>query len=206
MKSQESGVRRKRSGVILPFTFYLLLFTFYSFGESLWLKGDERSMFSDRKAAMIGDIITVVIIESAKAQDMSSSKRGKNFEVGVPKGEGPLDFIPKLGAKGETKYKKAGATSKTGGIQAKVSASVLKVMPNGNLLIEGEKRVRIDNEEQVIYVSGIVRPEDIDPENVILSTYLADAKIEYRGEVKVSSKEKPFIGVRVFQKLFGWIF
>ncbi|MEW6680694.1 MAG: flagellar basal body L-ring protein FlgH, partial [bacterium] len=176
------------------------------FSESLWLEGSEKSIFSDHKAARIGDLITVVIVESAKAQDMSSSKRDKDLEIGVPQGTGKLDFIPKLGLKGESKYKRSGATSKAGSIQAKVTASVLKVMPNGNLLVEGEKRVRIDNEEQVVYVSGIARPEDIDPDNVVLSTYLADAKIEYRGEVKVSSKEKPFIGVRIFQKLFGWIF
>ncbi|HAW49464.1 TPA: hypothetical protein DCX16_00715 [bacterium] len=176
------------------------------FGRSLWQESQERSLFADHKAARVGDILTVVIVESAKAQDISSSKRSKDFELGLPKGEGRFDFIPKLGAKGESKYKRAGATSKAGSIQAKVSAAVIGVMPNGNLLIEGEKRVKIDNEEQVVYVSGIVRQEDINPDNVILSTYLADAKIEYRGEVKFSSKEKPFIGVRILQRLFGWIF
>lgn len=175
------------------------------FAESLWLNGQEKSLFADRKARRVGDVITVVILESAKAQDMSSSKRDKNLDLDVS-ASGALDFIPKLGGKASSKYKRGGATSKTGSIQAKVSACVLKVMPNGNLLIEGEKRVRIDNEEQVVYVSGIARPEDITPENVILSTYLADSKIEYRGEVKFSSKEKPNIFVRVFQKLFGWIF
>lgn len=175
------------------------------FADSLWLNGPEKSLFQDRKATRPGDVITVVILESAKAQDMSSSKRDKNLGLDVS-ASGALDFIPKLSGNGGSKYKRSGATSKVGSIQAKVSASVLKVMPNGNLLIEGEKRVRIDNEEQVVYVSGIARPEDITPENVILSTYLADSKIEYRGEVKFSSKEKPNIGVRIFQRLFGWIF
>ncbi|MEW6102466.1 MAG: flagellar basal body L-ring protein FlgH [bacterium] len=205
-KMQNCGKNLKKSLPCLLSTVYCLLIAFPIFSESLWLESQEKSMFADRKASRIGDVVTVVIMESAKAQDSSSNKRGKSFELGLPKGEGPLDIIPKLGAKGESKYKKDGATSRTGGVSAKVSASVLKVMPNGNLLVEGEKRVKIDNEEQVIYVSGIVRPEDINPDNVILSTYLADAKIEYRGEIKVSSKEKPFIGVRIFQKLFGWIF
>lgn len=186
----------------------IIFFVFWCsllFADSLWLKGQEKSIFADRKAMRVGDVITVVILESAKAQDISSSKRDKNLNVDVS-ASGALDFIPKLGGKSSSKYKRSGGTSKIGSIQAKVSASVLKVMPNGNLLIEGEKRVRIDNEEQVVYISGIARPEDITPENVILSTYLADSKIEYRGEVKFSSKEKPNIGVRIFQRLFGWIF
>lgn len=184
---------------------FLMFFALPLFPDSLWLNGDEKSLFADRKAMLVGDVITVVILESVKAQDMSSSKRDKNLELDVS-ASGALDFIPKLGGKGGSKYKRSGATSKKGSIQAKVSCSVLKVMPNGNLLVEGEKRVRIDNEEQVIYISGIARPEDITPENVILSTYLADSKIEYKGEVKFSSKEKPNICVRVFQRLFGWIF
>jgi flagellar L-ring protein precursor FlgH len=73
-------------------------------------------------------------------------------------------------------------------------------------MIEGEKRVKIDNQEQTVYVSGIVRPEDIQAGNVILSTYLADARIEYRGGVSLSSAEKPNIGVRILQRLIGWIF
>jgi len=204
MKSKVKSQKSKVKNLLL--TSYFLLLTSALFAKSLWLEGNEKSIFSDRKASLVGDVITVVIIESAKASDISSSKRDKNLELNVEKGIGPLKFIPKLGAKGESKYSRKGQTSKAGSIQAKVSASVIKVMPNGNLLIEGEKRVKIDQEEQVVYVSGIARPEDIDPENTILSTSLADCKIEYRGEVKFSSKERPNIGVRIFQKLFGWIF
>lgn len=194
------NVKCKINGIV-----FLMFFALSLFADSLWLNGNEKSLFADRKAMRVGDVITVVILESAKAQDISSSKRDKNLELDVS-ASGALDFIPKLGGKGNSKYKRSGATSKTGSIQAKVSCCVLKVMPNGNLLVEGEKRVKIDNEEQVIYVSGIARPDDITPENVILSTYLADSKIEYRGEVKFSSKEKPNICVRIFQRLFGWIF
>lgn len=189
----------------IVFCCFLCIFSSFVCAESLWLSSQEKSLFADRKAKRVGDVITVVILESAKAQDISSSKRDKNVNLDVSASDA-LDFIPKLSGEASSKYKRAGATSKTGSIQAKVSACVLKVMPNGNLLIEGEKRVRIDNEEQVVYVSGIARPEDITPENVILSTYLADSKIEYRGEVKFSSKEKPNIAVRIFQRLFGWIF
>ncbi|MBU1598607.1 flagellar basal body L-ring protein FlgH [bacterium] len=175
------------------------------FAKSLWMEGDERCLFSDRKAGKIGDIVTVVIVEEAKASNMNSSKRDKNLEV-TTEASGALAFLPKVGGKGESKFKRGGAVTRAGSLQAKVTAQVISVLPNGNLRIEGERKIKIDNEEETIYVSGIARPEDIQAQNVIMSTYLAEAKIEYRGAVSLSSKEKPNVGVRVLQKLIGWMF
>jgi len=173
--------------------------------KSLWMEGDEMGLFSDRKAGKIGDIVTVIIVEEAKASNMNSSKRDKNLEV-TTEASGALDFLPKIGGKGESKFKRGGAITRAGSLQAKVTAQVISVLPNGNLRIEGERKVKIDNEEETIYVSGIARPDDIQAKNVIMSTYLAEAKIEYRGGVSLSSKEKPNVGVRVLQKLIGWVF
>jgi flagellar L-ring protein precursor FlgH len=183
----------------------LFLLSNMLWAKSLWMEGDERGLFSDRKAGKVGDIVTVVIVEEAKASNMNSAKKDKNLEV-TTKASGALDFLPKVGAKGESKFKRGGAVTRAGSLQAKVTAQVISVLPNGNLRIEGERKVKIDSEEETIYVSGIARPDDIQAQNVIMSTYLAEAKIEYKGAVSLSSKEKPNVGVRVLQKLIGWVF
>jgi flagellar L-ring protein precursor FlgH len=183
----------------------LFLLSNMLWAKSLWMEGDERGLFSDRKAGKVGDIVTVVIVEEAKASNMNSAKKDKNLEV-TTEASGALKFIPKLGGKGESKFKRGGAVTRAGSLQAKVTAQVISVLPNGNLRIEGERKVKIDSEEETIYVSGIARPDDIQAQNVIMSTYLAEAKIEYKGAVSLSSKEKPNVGVRVLQKLIGWVF
>ncbi len=205
MKIKNEKLKIKNEKLKIKNVLVFVLMANMLWAKSLWMEGNESSLFSDRKAGKIGDIVTVVIIEEAKASNMNSSKRDKNLEV-TTEASGALKFIPKVGGKGESKFKRGGAVTRAGSLQAKVTAQVISVLPNGNMRIEGERKVKIDNEEETICVSGIARPEDIQAQNVIMSTYLAEAKIEYRGAVSLSSKEKPNVGVRVLQKLIGWVF
>jgi flagellar L-ring protein precursor FlgH len=73
----------------------------------------------------------------------------------------------------------------------------VKVLPNGNLAIKGEKKIRVNNEEEVMILTGVIRPEDIRADNTILSTYVSDANIRYRGGITISDEEKPGFLTRI---------
>jgi flagellar L-ring protein precursor FlgH len=180
--------------------------------ESLWLRGNGESRYVDIKARDVGDILTVIINESSQAAHQSVTKRAKQVDISGAPEEGEagkkniLGFLPFIGAKGETKFSGAGATTRKGVLNAKVTVEVIEVLPNGNLMIEGRRKLRINSEEEEIYVCGIVRPEDITPQNTILSTYISDAVIKYRGEAELTNKERAGLIGRVINKIVNIFF
>lgn len=180
--------------------------------ESLWNKGYKESLFVDHKAKKTGDIITVLVIESAMAMQKSSTKKSKDAELsGAPTAvevgkKNLLSFIPYFGAKGKSKYKGDADTSRSGSLEAKVTAQVIKVLPDGNLVIDGSKRLLINNEEQLLTVSGTIRPEDIEADNSILSTYIMNASIKYKGDASISDEERPGIVTKVLTRIANILF
>ena len=85
----------------------------------------------------------------------------------------------------------SGTTQRSGDLTAFITTKVIEVLPNGNLKIEGTREVKVNNEKQLIILSGIIRPRDISPGNIILSTYVADAKIEYSGSGVIHDRQRP---------------
>ena len=85
---------------------------------------------------------------------------------------------------------------------ADIAAKVVDVMPNGNLLVEGRKEVTVEKEKRFLVVSGIVRPIDIEFDNSVPSTKVADARIEYIGKGVISDKQRPGI----FHRIFDWVY
>ncbi|MDD5434003.1 MAG: flagellar basal body L-ring protein FlgH, partial [Nitrospira sp.] len=116
------------------------------------------------------------------------------------------DTLSKGSVGAETKEKNdgSGTTSRSSQLTAVMTAKVLDVLPNGNLVIDGKHEVSVNNETQIISISGIIRPEDIGPGNTILSTYIADAKITYSGSGVISDKQRVGWLVRVMD--FIWPF
>ncbi|HDG98416.1 MAG TPA: flagellar basal body L-ring protein FlgH, partial [Desulfobacterales bacterium] len=85
----------------------------------------------------------------------------------------------------------SGSTSRDETMTASITARVVEVLPNGNLYIRGTRQIKVNNEVQYITLSGLIRPYDISPDNTVLSSYIADAKIEYTGKGAVSDKQRP---------------
>ncbi len=183
-----------------------------TFATSLWENSRQESFFADHTARKVGDVVYIIISESSQATNKSATKKSKDAMMSggptaVEKGEkNLLDFIPFFGAKGKSTYDGKGDTSRSGRLSAKISASVLKILPNGNLYIEGKRTICVNSDEQEITVSGIVRPEDIDADNTIYSSCIADASIKYKGETVFSDKERPGIITRAWTKLLGILF
>ena len=91
----------------------------------------------------------------------------------------------------ENEFKGDGSNSRDGKLDAYITARVIQVLSNGNLRILGRQEIKVNTETQHITVSGIVRPEDINTNNEVLSTYVADARIEYSGQGSIADKQKP---------------
>jgi flagellar L-ring protein precursor FlgH len=184
----------------------LLCGTLLTGSQSSAQKMGAGSLFSDYKAYRVGDIVTIYIVEFASGTNETKTGTGKETELSLDSGggTGALKFLPMFGASGSSrsKFDGKGSTSSTGILRAKMSARIVQVLDNGNLVIEGTREVQVNNEKQVTVLSGIVRPEDITPDNVVYSYNIADAKITYRGKGVASSGSNPSIITRIL----NWVF
>lgn len=165
-----------------------------------------NNLFSDHRAMVVGDILTVYIVENAKAGSNSSSKTDNKNSLGINGGggTGALGFVPSMGMSGEfgNSYEGKGATQREGSLVAKLSARVGKVYDNGNLLIEGNKTVEINDETEVIKLTGVVRPQDIESDNIIYSYNIANAEITYSGKGEESDARR----AGPLTRFFNWLF
>ena len=161
-----------------------------------------HSLFSDHRAMRVDDILTIIIVESAKAGSESKTNTSTGSEVGFSARSLALIPAQEFGAGNSAKYDGRGATSRSGSLSATVTARVTEVLESGNLVIEGSKTVEINQEKEIIKISGIVRPQDIQKNNIVYSTSIADAQIMYSGNGTVNSASKP----GVFSRFFNWLF
>lgn len=171
----------------------------------LWRNATYRNSFQDLRAHKVGDLITVNIVETSKANKKATTKTGRTSSInaGISNLMGWEGKIGKIGVPGEfdneTMFKASmendfdgtGETTRNETMTASVTARVLEVTQNGNLFIKGSRKIQVNNEAQYITLSGLVRPADISPDNTVLSSYIAEASIEYTGSGAVSDKQKP---------------
>jgi flagellar L-ring protein precursor FlgH len=169
------------------------------------IAGPAPSMFSDRLARNVGDVITIEIVENATAQSSArTSTKSENKAQLDGGGTGALDFIPLFSFDGQQKneQKGDGTTSRQGALRTTLTAKIIEVFPNGNLKIEGKKTININGEKQLTVLTGIIRPEDVTPENTVPSYLIADAKISFYGKGMLQDAQEP----GVFARIFNWIF
>ncbi len=164
---------------------------------------DQSSMFEDRKARRSGDLVTVIIVERATARQTASTATGKDSEVSVGPGMGVLaDLIPLLKLSGGDSFAADGSTTRGGSLNANITTRVVESLPNNTMRIEGRQKILINGEEQEIVISGLIRSQDVAPDNTVLSTFVADAEIAFLGTGVVADKNNPGIITR----LFNWLF
>ncbi|MDY6986656.1 MAG: flagellar basal body L-ring protein FlgH [Thermodesulfobacteriota bacterium] len=171
---------------------------------SLWQEnGPLSELFINAKARRVGDIVTIKVAESSKASNNADTTTGRKSSIsagldnffGLEKDHPSSDpfFNPFGEVKGdfESGFDGKGTTSRSGDLTAYITARVTEVLPNGNLRILGSKEVAVNNERQFITLSGIIRPRDISPNNVVLSTYISDASIAYSGMGIINERQRP---------------
>ena len=171
-----------------------------------WSSRPLYNLYTDRKGKKVGDVLTVMVMESAKAQNKAETELDKKNEwkLGVSEGTGLTDFIPGMGFEGGTGsgFDGRGTTSRNGELKATVSVRIEEVLDNGNLRIYGIKEVTLNEETETLEVSGIIRPEDISSENTVISPKIAEAVIKYTGDGVLNEAEEPGLLTR----FFNWIF
>ena len=164
---------------------------------SLWVENGPASYWSsDLRAARPNDVLTIHIDElhsaSGDAETQTSRDTAHSAQIGALLGivnAGANEDL--INALTKSTFSGGGKTGRSGRVTATVPAMVRKVLPNGALYVEGHRVVLINKEEQHFYISGVVRPEDIDTSNTVRSSRLADAQIEITGRGVVSEKNSP---------------
>jgi flagellar L-ring protein precursor FlgH len=171
---------------------------------SLWTDtSPSGSMFADRKARVVGDTVTIIVEERTSAKNTAGTSSSKETNVNMGAGSGfLLKAITAAGADYSDQYDSSGSTTRGNSLSAKITAQVIEVKPNGNLVISGSQTIKVNGEDQKISVSGTVRPDDISPDNTVSSTVLADASVKVDGKGAIGSKQKPGI----IHRIFGWLF
>ena len=182
-------------------------------GGSIW-QDHSMGLADDYKARRKGDIVTIVIVESASASKAAKTDTSRSSAVnaGIPNFMGLeqagiiknnfADLSKLINASVDSKFAGSGSTSRQETLNATVSAKVIDVLSNGNLLIEGRREVRVNNEDQLIVINGTVRPTDIGADNTVNSTFVADAKISYSGKGIISDRQSPGWLMNVVDKLW----
>ncbi|MBI3327988.1 MAG: flagellar basal body L-ring protein FlgH [Nitrospinae bacterium] len=154
-------------------------------------------LFVDLKARAVGDLLTVNIVEVASASNEATTgtTRASSVSASMEAMVG-LEHVFKNPSKAisgslANNFDGSGKTSRSGKVTATVTAVVREVLPNGNLVIEGRREITVNHERELIVLSGVVRPKDISPGNIVLSTALGHAKVAYYGSGIISEKQRP---------------
>lgn len=178
---------------------------------SLYSDVASRNFFQDLRAHKVGDLVTVNIVETSSASKSASTETGResSIDAGIDNmlgWETKLKYLTSMGNKNvgnaydssnllngsiTNSFNGSGSTSRNESMTAYITVTVMEVMDNGNLFIQGTREVRVNNETQHIILSGTIRPADISPDNTVLSSYIGDAKIEYTGSGALSDKQRP---------------
>jgi flagellar L-ring protein precursor FlgH len=185
----------------------------YSSG-SIW-QSSSAGLTDDLKARRRGDIITIVISENASAskEAKTGTSRSTEMSAGIPTFMGleQTAFVAKylggdlgklISANNASKFSGSGSTSRQENLQATITARVVDVLPNGNLLIEGRRNVKVNEEDQEIVLEGTIRSRDVTPDNTINSIYVADARISYSGRGIISDRQSPGWLMNVIDKVW----
>lgn len=184
----------------------------YSNG-SIW-QSTSGGVTDDVKARRRGDIVTIVISETASAskEAKTGTSRDSSVSAGMPGMFGLentgifknnfSDLAKILNASNSSKFAGSGSTSRQENLKATITARVIDVMPNGNLMIEGRRNIKVNEEDQIIILEGTIRSRDVALDNTVNSIYIADARISYSGRGIISDRQSPGWLMNIFDKIW----
>jgi flagellar L-ring protein FlgH len=179
---------------------------------SLWMD-ESRGLFADFRATSVGDILTIRIDENPRASGDASTdmERDSSMNMGVNGFFGltsaltaqypGLDPSQLLNVMSESNFNGNGQTSRSSRVRAQIAVRVKQELPNGDLFVEGTKILMVNDEELHVYISGVIRPEDIEQDNSIRSSLVADAQIEFTGRGYLTRNQEPGWLTRILQAI-----
>lgn len=182
--------------------------------NSLWSPG-TRAFFKDQRASDVGDILTVMINidDQATVNNETSRSREAGENAGLdnflgyenslgqvlPESVSPSNLV---GANSDSSHTGSGSVTRNESINLKIATLVTQVLPNGNLVIAGRQEVRVNFENRILQVAGVIRPEDISSTNEIAYDDIAEARIAYGGQGQLTDVQQPRYGQQIYDLLF----
>ena len=181
-----------------------LIFTAFSSGEakSLWVDR-SHSIFADKKARNVGDILTIVISESTTQTATKSRSNSKEASIGFDAGVGIFRFLGGGGSAGvNDSFEADGSASDTNRYTGRITVTVVEVLPNDNMIVEGTQSIWQNRDEHKITLRGIIRRDDVLMDNTVPSYKVADATIKFDGKGPLNAKQRQGILTQIFNFLF----
>ncbi len=181
---------------------------------SLWSPNAKYSdMFCDHRARRVGDLIIIQIVESSSADKEATTEASRDSStdnsvtsfLGLPLDKSSVfgyKINPSVQTDSSSTFNGDGKTTRKGTLSAVVSARIMRILPSGNFAVKGKKQIRVNDEEQYITVSGIVRPEDIMGNNAVLSANVADLKVDYYGAGVIGDQQNKGFLARAIDKIW----
>ena len=164
---------------------------------SLYRSNTSINLFGDNKASRIGDIITVMLEEQTSSSKSSNIDVAKDSDTNVNSDSTLFGMQPSLGSIGlgtnlvsEREFTGEASADQSNSLTGDITVTVVDVYPNGNLLIRGEKWITLNRGDEYIRISGLVRSDDITPNNTVISTKIANARISYSGTGELADSQQ----------------
>ena len=177
----------------------------------IYQPGYSLAMFEDRRAHRVGDIISVVLSERTQSSKVADTEIKKDNGISIDAGT-VLGLTPTLGnytmqteLSQQRELKGESSSDQSNSLSGSIAVTVAEVLPNGLMVVRGEKWMTLNRGEEFIRIRGLIRPEDIQPDNSILSTKLADARITYSGTGELADANRQGWGSRFFNSAY-WPF
>lgn len=189
---------------------YLFVFSLVfgiAYSDSIW-DSTIGSPYSVRKVYKEGDIVMVLIMETTSAVQKSGTDTQNqdnlslNFSHSLERIYSVVGPSNSIQGAGSNTYKGTGSTSRSNNVLAAVAASVVKILPNGNMKINGSHKVTVNEEMQEIIIDGVVRPKDISSWNTVYSYQIADAQVNVHGRGSIQDAAAPGLLIRLFNLIF----
>ena len=180
--------------------------------QSLFRDGASAgNIFADHRARAVNDIVTIVVVEQSSQSRSANTTTSKDTSRTAALTDFPMLALPtrnaeaqanmKLDLSGKAKHEGKGSIDRSDKLTAQIPARVVKVLDNGNLVLEGRRAVLVNDETQVATISGVVRPQDITGANTVLSSQLADAEVQIVGRGVLAEAQRPGI----IYRLLDWL-
>ena len=183
------------------------------YADSLWEASEMQFYNRASKKIRVGDIVKIFITESSSAVQEASTRTSKesgfgtNFltnwdQVASLLGNESIRKGYELDLQGQDQYRGAGQTTRRTKVQSVVSAVVTEILESGNLYVVGEHKIKVNNEVETIRIAGVVRPQDVGPDNSVQSNQVAKKEVSVNGVGDVATKQTPGL----LTKMFNWLF
>lgn len=170
---------------------------------SLFSASEVNDLYADNRARRVGDIVLIRVVENSKSKSKADTTASRNSEIslgisalmgrksiGVGGLNGVIGSDPMIGADSVSGHKATGETKRENYVTATIGARVLQVLPGNILQIQGARRIRVNDETQIMVISGLIRAQDVASDNSVESTQLADSDVQYYGEGILADKQK----------------